>query len=150
VRKGTSARPGIGGDGARPNEAPGRGDNPHAQPGEALDRIIGRDRGNDTRHMIHHRGKIHRRRHDGEAESGAVPRRLRPLRRGQQRLRRDATIIEAVAAHLGALDQHGLHPELRRARGDGEPARPGADDADIGGDALAHGGACLFRAECHL
>jgi hypothetical protein len=59
---------------------------------------------------------------------------MRLVARRQQRLGRDTAVVEAVPAHLVALDQDDLRAHLDRARRDGEAAGPGADDADVGLD----------------
>ena len=56
---------------------------------------------------------------------------------GDQRLGRDAAIVEAVAAHLVLLDQHDGDAELRRSGRHGQAARAGADDAQIGAQLAA-------------
>jgi len=54
---------------------------------------------------------------DVDAEGRCGPDRLRPLRRREQGLRRNAAIVETVAAHPPLFDQHHGHAELcRRGR----------------------------------
>ena len=53
------------------------------------------------------------------------------LGRAQQRLGRDAAPVEADAAEMLALDDGGLHAELRGADGRDIAARPAADDDDV-------------------
>jgi hypothetical protein len=102
-------------------------------------------------HMAHDRGEIDRWRRGAKAERGVGARRLDALGRREQRFRGHAAVIEAIAAHPAALDQHRAHTELRGAGSDGEPAGARADDADIDINAPAHGAArgCR-RACCHL
>ena len=98
---------------------------------EPLHRIVRRDRGDDAVDVIVHRLEIDLRRAESDAEPAGAPRGLRHAGRRDQRLRRHAAHIEAIAAHPVALDQHHRRAHLRSARGDAEPARPRSDDAEI-------------------
>ena len=60
----------------------------------------------------------------------------RRLRGGEQRLRGDAAVIEAVAAHLAFFDQHHRHAERSGSRRDRKAAGAGPDDADVGSENL--------------
>ncbi len=62
--------------------------------------------------------------------------RMRRLGRRQQRLRRHAAMVQAVAPHLGPFDQHHARAHLRRTCRDRQPARSCADHADIRLDPL--------------
>ena len=71
----------------------------------------------------------------------ATPRKPAPLRLGRlgrrdQRLRRHAARVQAVAAHLARLDQHDARAHLHGPRRDRQAARPGADHADVRLDPL--------------
>ena len=57
---------------------------------------------------------------------------------GEQRFRRHAAGVEAVAAHRIALDEHGAGAHLRGTGGNGQPARARTDDTDISLDSLGH------------
>jgi hypothetical protein len=80
---------------------------------------------------------------------GGLRRLMRLVTRRQQRLGRDAAVVEAVAPHLVALDQDDLRAHLDRARRDGEAAGPGADDADVGLD-TGHGHGLSGRMEVSM
>ena len=115
-----------------------------AEPFEPLGRIVGRDVGDHPLDAVADRGEIDlRRAHRSTPSCGAAPPQIREPGRGEQRLRRHAAEIQAVAAHRAALDQHDLGAELRRAGGDRQPAGAGADDAQIGGRA---GASCVLFA----
>ena len=110
----------------------------HAELLEALDRIVGRDGGDHLVHVIHDAAEIDRGLDRRDAEGRAVALRLRDLGGGDQRLGRHAAIVEAIAAHLGALDQHDAEAELGGARCHDQARRAGADDADIRGQDGVH------------
>ena len=57
---------------------------------------------------------------------------------GQQGFRGHAAVVQAIAAHLVLLDQHGGHAEPGGHRRHREAAGTGADDADVGVNGLAH------------
>ena len=78
------------------------------------------------------RGALH-----GHPELGAVAGLVVDLRRAQDRLRRDAGVVEAAPAGLVALDHGGLPAQLRGAdRGD-VAARAPADDDHV--ERISHG-----------
>ena len=110
----------------------------HAELLEALDRIVGRDGGDHLGHVIHDAAEIDLGLDRRDAEGGAVALRLRGLGGGNQRLGRHAAIVEAIATHLGALDQHDAEAELGGAGGHDQTRRAGADDADIRGQDGVH------------
>ena len=60
------------------------------------------------------------------------------LRGRDQRFRRHAAEVEAVAAHAALLDQHHRHAERGRRGGDRQAARARADDADVRFQQLRH------------
>ena len=106
------------------------------EPLEPLDRIIRRDARDDLADTVGGGGEID----SGRAEampSAAQRRQVGELCGGEQRFRRDAAKIEAVAAHQAALDQHDARAHLRRPGGDRKPAGAGADDAQVGGERRA-------------
>ena len=69
-----------------------------------------------------------------DAERAGRAHRVRALAGGDQRLRRHAAVVEAVAAHLVLLDQHDRLAERRSGSRDRQAAGAGADDAEIGSD----------------
>ncbi len=119
-------------------EARGAANDPHAEPGEALDRIIGGDRGDDPMHVRVHFGEIDLRPLRRNAERRPAPECVGVLGGGQQRFGRHAAVVEAVAPHLAFFDQHHLDAERRRGRGDRKPAGAGADHAEVGGQDFGH------------
>ena len=56
---------------------------------------------------------------------------MRAPRRGNQRLGGNAAVVQAIAAHLVLLDQHHRDAELGGGRRHRQPARAGADHAQI-------------------
>ena len=100
-------------------------DHPHAEPGETLRRVDRRDGGDHALHVIVHLGEIDRRRAARHAEGARAAHELGALGRRQQRLRRHAAGVEAIAAHLVPLDQHHRHAEStpRRRRPTGRRSR---------------------------
>ena len=90
-----------------------------------------RDRGDDALHVPAHRREIDDRRRRLDAEPPAGSDCVRGMRGGEQRLRRDAAGVEALAAHFAALDQCRAHAELGRDRRDRKPGRAGADHAQV-------------------
>ena len=83
--------------------------------------------------MVHHARKIDLGLNRCDAEGRAAALRLGHPGGGDQRLGGHAAEIQAIAAHLRALDQHHIETELSRARGDDQPRRACAHDADVGG-----------------
>ena len=103
----------------------------HTQAFEALDGIIGRDRGDDIRDMVHDLAEVDFRLDRRDAERGTAALRLGCPGGGDQCLRWHAAEIEAVTAHQCAFDQHDIEAELRCACSDDKARRAGADDADV-------------------
>ena len=125
-------------------------DDAHAERAKALPGIVRRNRRDDATHVITHALEI-----DGDglrrhAERRGAARALSVLAGCDQRLRRHASGIEAVASHLAFLDEHDRNAEGRGGRRDGKPAGACADDADIGFQNLRHARArfilCAFHA----
>ena len=108
----------AGDDGPLVDEAAARQDDPHAEAGEALDEVVRRDGGDHAVHVVVHGAVVDLRLDAGDAEFVAVRMRVRALGRRDQRLRRHAAVVQAVAAHLVLLDQHDLAAEGRRRRRD--------------------------------
>ncbi len=67
-------------------------------------------------HVIHDAAEIDRGLDRRDAEGRAVALRLRHPGGGDQRLGRHAAMVEAIAAHLGALDQHDARGRAGRRR----------------------------------
>ena len=118
-------------DGFSIDEAPGGGDDLDAEAGEAFDRVIRRDRGDDVVHVVVHGTRIDQRIDRRDAERRRVAHRVRALASGQQRLRGHAAVVQAIAAHLVLFDQDDALAEGGGRGGDGKPARARADDAEI-------------------
>ncbi len=116
----------------------------HAEAFEPLLRVVRGDPGDDPLDAVGDRGEIDPRRLIKHAELGAMPPAIGEPGCGQQRFRRHAAIIETVAAHPAALDEHHAGAHLHRPRCHGEPGGSGADHAQIGGERLPHAG-CLLR-----
>ena len=68
----------------------------------------------------------------------AVPGLMSRAGGGDQGLGGNAAIVEAIAAHLALLEQDDFQTQLGRPRGDGQAARAGAENGDVGLDRLAH------------
>ena len=79
---------------------------------EAFLAVDGRDLRNHVRHMIFCSGVIHLARRIGHAIFRAVPLPIGRFARSNQRLRRHATKVQAVAAHLVPFKQHNIRPHL--------------------------------------
>ena len=107
-------------------------DDPHAEPVEALLRIIRRDRRDDTVHVAVDLAEIDLRRWRRHAECARIPNGAGALARGDQRFRGDAAGIEAFAAHLALLDEHHRHTEDGGGGGNRKPAGARANDTDVG------------------
>ena len=114
-------------------------DHRRAQPFEPLDRIVGRDGGDRRVDVLRDRCEIDA----GAVEVDAQGR--RPGRQGrgaggcEQRLRRHAAPVQALAAHLALFDEDGGRAHLGRARGDRQAGRTGADHADVDLSLVGHG-----------
>ena len=77
------------------------------------------------------------RRVDGHAVVAAAARDVGGARAGDQRLGRDAAVVDAGAADQLALDERGLAAALREAHGERRPGLAGADDDGV--EAFGHG-----------
>ena len=98
-------------DGVGPGEARLRLDDADAERGETLGRIVRGDRLDHAADMVAHPRHVDLRVAAADAEARAVANALSELARGDQRLRRHAADIEAVAAHAVALDEDDRHAE---------------------------------------
>ena len=85
----------------------------------------------DPTHPLHHRREVHLDRAGTHAELARPSRGVGDLRAGDERLGRDATRDQTVAAQVRPLDQRGPGPEQgRTARGD-QPRRSAADGDEV-------------------
>ncbi len=128
----------AGGDLGGPGKACPRLDHLDAQPLKPLDRVMRGDLCDGHLHMGHRRCIVDFWLVSRDAQCARSAVRMRRLARGDQRLRRHAAVVQAVAAHLASFDQHHRGPHLHGARGDRKPAGAGADDAKIGLDSRRH------------
>ena len=90
-----------------------------------------RDLGPEPPHARHHGGEVDVDAGDAHAERRTVARHCRRPRRRDDRLRRDAADVQAVAAEEVTLDEGHACPEPRGARGRDEARRPAADDHEV-------------------
>ena len=75
-------------------------------------------------HVLVHLGEIDPDVLNFETEHSGAADGLRPFRRRQERLRRNASGVETVAAHLVAFDQYSRHAEGSRGRSADKPPGP--------------------------
>jgi hypothetical protein len=122
-------RPGH--DLGRAGEAGARAQHGHAQPLKASLAVMGRDRRDHAMDMVMGAGEVDRRLMAVHAEPAGLADRLAGMAGGEQSLGRHAADIQAVAAHLASLDQHGARAELAGAGGDRQPGRACADHAQV-------------------
>ena len=116
-------------------------DDVDAEAGEALDRVVGSDGGDDPVNVSVHRAVVDRRLHGRDAEGRAGTHELRPPARRNQGLGWHAAVVEAVAAHLVLLDERDRDAELGGGRRNGQAARAAADDAEIDAQLAVRGAA---------
>src|SRR4029077_15298786 len=88
----------------------------HAETFETFLRVVRSGPGDDALDAVGDRGKIDPRRLIEHPELGAMPPAFGELGRGKQRFRRHAAVIETVAAHPAALDEHHARAHLHRPR----------------------------------
>ena len=130
----------------RRDEARGGADHLNAEPGEALFRILGRDRSLRAPHMRHHRGEIDLEpgRRDAERAGGAdivgAPCGAISAFEGTQ------PVLRQSPPMLVALDQHHRHVEGGGRGGHRQAAGAGADHAQIRGKTRCHAPAGLCGA----
>jgi hypothetical protein len=101
------------------------------QPLEPLHRVVGGDGRDHAVDMVVDPGEVDLRLMPIDAEAASVAHGLRRFAGCQQRFGRDAAVVEAIAAHGAALDQHGGSSHLDRPGSDRQPAGTGADHTDI-------------------
>ena len=83
-------------------------DDVHAEPFEALDRVVWRDAGDDVVDMVVDGGEIDRRLDAVDAEPPGAANALGGVAGGEQRLGRYTAMVETVAAHCTAFDERRL------------------------------------------
>ncbi len=135
----------VDGNGLGIAETPDALDNAHSEAIETLARLRRRDRGEHVTHMRAHRGEIDAIARALHPEACAVAIGVGPLGRRDQGLGRQRAGTGACTAHAAVFDQHDIDAEGRCRGGRREPARAGADDADIGTDLLSGFVACFSR-----
>jgi hypothetical protein len=106
-----------------------------AQPPEALGAVGGRDVRDDRRDPFHHMGDIGLRRVRRNVVIGGGAHQVRDPGGLQQRLARDAAIVQAIAAHLVLFHQGDFRAQRRAARGN--LSRQRAADDTMSNSALA-------------
>ena len=93
-----------------------------AEAGKTLDGVIRFDGGDDLVDMGEHSAVVDLRVDRANAEWRSGPHGLSPLAGGEERLGGDTAIIQTVAAHLMALDQHDIGAEAGRSGRNRQPA----------------------------
>ena len=116
---------------ARREEAAVFADHPDPEPFETFFAVMRGDGGNGACHMILDGREIHLGLCGPDPERAAFAHRMCVLCRRKERLRGHASVIQAIAAHLVALEQHHPRAHLHGPRRKGKPARACADDAEI-------------------
>ncbi len=122
----------------RPDEPRRRPQHADAKTGKPLLGIVGCDRCDHAMDVRVDRREVDRGLVAVHAEAGRGAHRMRRLAGGDQGLRRDAAVVQAVAAHLALFDQHHARAHLDGAGGDRQPTGASADDAEIGRDRTRH------------
>ena len=134
---------------------PGRGefgfalDHLDAQSAVALDRVVRGDIADHPLDALHHRGKIHRATHPGEAQRRALLQFMGQPGRTQQRLGRHAAGVQAVAAHLVLFDQADLGLHRRSDVGTDQPTGTGADHQQIAVEGIGLEPAGIYPSGLH-
>ncbi len=105
---------------------------------EPFDRIVRRDLCDGADDMGIDAGPGNLRRAGGYAEGAGAAYIARPVGRRQQRLGWHAAGIQAVAAHGATFDEDRIGAKLGGHRGNGKPARSGADDTYVRLDRFWH------------
>ena len=108
------------------------------QPLEPLLAVMRGDGGDGAGDVIHHGRIVDVGLHGPDAERARVAHRLRPRRRRQQRLGRNAAVVEAVAPPPATFGQNHARTHLCRPRSDGQPARPRADHQQVASQVAHH------------
>ena len=99
--------------------------------GEACDRVVRGNGGDDAGHVGTHAGPVDARRIGVDAEAVRVAHGLRVPCRRDQRLGGHATGVEAFATHPVRLDQRHGEAEPGEAAGRRQAGRAGADHDDV-------------------
>ncbi len=126
-------------DGAAILEARRALDHAHTEPGESRLAVVGSDGGDHVMEVLVQARKVDRGRSRDDAELRGLGDGMGAPRRGDQRLRRHAAAVEALAPHLALLDQHDRDPEGGGGSSHRKPARARSDHADVWFQALRHG-----------
>ena len=116
----------------RPDEPGGGADHPDPEAFEALLGVVRRDRRDHPFDVIVDAQEIDLRLVPVDPEAPGVADGVRGLARRDQRFRRHAPVVQAVAAHPALLDQHDLGAHLHGAGRHGEAPRARTDHAQIG------------------
>ena len=116
---------------ARPGEGCSLAQHGRPETLEALLRIMRRDGCDDTLHMITDLLEVGARGSRLNAEPSGMTRGMGGMRGCDQGFGRDAAVVQAVAAHLAALDQDGVDAKLCRGGGDAQSAGACANDAEV-------------------
>ena len=104
----------------------------YPQRGKSLHRVVGLDGFHHRLHPLHHLPEIHLHRHRLQAELRRATGVIGDAGGADQGLAGHAARIQAVAAHLVALDQCHLRLHRRRDQRRHQPRRAGADDDHVG------------------
>jgi hypothetical protein len=119
--------PASGLDGVRAQEVRRGLDHFDAHAAEARRGVVRRDARDGAVDVRAHAGPVHLGRRQAQAEAPRAPRFGRGVGGGEQRLGRDAAVVEAVPAHPVALHHRNLQPEPGGDGGHGQPGGAGAD-----------------------
>ena len=127
---------------ARPGEPRRLPHHMNAQLFEPLDAVMGRDRGDDRVHMIVDLVERNAGRAAFDPKRSGTAIMGGGMGGGEQGFRWHAAIVEAIAPHLGALEQHRLCSHLRGPRGHRKAARASANDTQINVQGFNHNDTC--------
>jgi hypothetical protein len=126
---------GTDGDGARAGEGGVAKEDLDAQARQPLRRVVGGKCQTALTHPAHHRRKVDVHAGDSHTERLGAPDLTDRARRPQDRLRGNATGVQAVAAKAMALDDRDARAEAGRAGRADEPRGAAADDDEVVGPA---------------
>ena len=115
----------------RSREAPAAEEDVHAEPGEAPRAVDRCEAGAEPSHARHHGGEVDVDRGHVHAEGAGLARVGGGARRGDDRLRRHAADVQAVAAEDVALDERHARAEPGGARRRDEAGGARADDDEV-------------------
>ena len=114
-------------------------DDGDAHPLEPFLAVHRRDPLDDIAHVIGNRREVDLRRGGCDAERRGLCPGVGVMAGGQQCLRWHTAIVQAIPAHLPALDQNGRRAHLGGTGGNAQSARAAADDTDVGFQNVGHG-----------